>query len=93
MAIKFKRVNVSNSQISGRTGESDFSEVQEVWWNWVCVCFFVLFYTLVLKADPAHDLAEEVEVLGRFASFGVGLFLAPSCVSGQFLLEETGVDP
>lgn len=59
----------------------------------VCVCVFVLFYALVLKADPAHDLAEEVEVLGRFASFGVGLFLAPLRVSGQFLLKETGVDP
>lgn len=34
-----------------------------------------------------------MEVLGRFASSGIGLFLAPSCVSGQFLLQETGVDP
>lgn len=40
MAIKLKRVNVSNSQISGRTGESDFSKVQEVWCNCVCVCVF-----------------------------------------------------
>lgn len=80
MAIKLKCVTATNSQISGTTGESDFRKDREVWWNCVFVCFFVS--TKVVKADLTYDLAEEVEVLGRFASFGVGLFLAPIACFG-----------